>query len=103
MEDPWFTYYRSGWHMQIVPRDRRGWIAMALFVVALVLPAFLLGPLFEANHWILAPYLILILASTIAWIRWAIRRSERIDLDEIAKDHAELKEWRRRMRRDGGR
>lgn len=99
-DDPWFTYYRRGWHMQIVPRNAKGWAALVAFIAIVAAPAFLIGPLLESTPWLVVPYLAGILLVTILFIRWAIGRSERIDLDEIARDHAEFQEWKRRHGKD---
>ena len=100
-EEPLFNYYRRGWQMQIVPRNGKGWASLAALmatVLAPTLPMALIGD--DISPWLVGAYVLLTVVVTILWIRWAISRSERIDLAEVARDHAELKEWKRRRGRD---
>ena len=96
MDDPWFTYFRGRGKMQITPRNGKGWAALIVFVLLLTAPALLLPWLVEISPWLLVPYLVLITAIVILFIRWAISRSERIDLDEMSRDYADYKKWKRR-------
>lgn len=96
MDEPLFTYYRGRWKMQLTPRNGKGLAALLTFIAVLTLPAIALGWLIEQSPWLLIPCLLAILAVTLLFIRWAISRSERIDLDEISRDYADYKEWKRR-------
>lgn len=99
MDDPWFTYFRGRGKMQITPRNAKGWAALIVFILLVTAPGIGLPFLLERSQWLLVPYLVFILALTIAFIRFAIARSERIDLDMSAKDLAEFREWKRRGKR----
>ena len=99
MADPWFTYFRGRGRLQVTPRNAKGWIATLVFGVAIALPALAVPWLVEASPWLLAPHLALILLMIFLFVRWAKRRSQVIDLDELGRDYAEFKEWKKRNRR----
>jgi hypothetical protein len=99
MEEPWFTYFRGRGRMQITPRNAKGWAALILFVVLVSVPAILLGPMLERSLWLLVPYLALLAALTFGFIRFAIAKSERVDLDMSASELAEFRAWKRRGKR----
>jgi hypothetical protein len=99
MEDPWFTYFRGRGKMQITPRNAKGWAALILFVVLVSLPAILLGPMLERSLWLLVPCLTLLAVVTFGFIRFAVGKSERVDLDMSASEQAEFRAWKRRGKR----
>ena len=97
-DEPLFNYYRGGWQMQLVPRNGKGWASLAIFMVVILaptLPMALIGD--DISLWLVGVYVLLTIVVTILWIRWAISRSERIDLDQVARDQAEFREWKRRQ------
>lgn len=99
MEDPWFVYFRGRGKMQITPRNAKGWAALAGFVILVSVPSYFIGPLFDHSLWLIAPYLILLAALTFVFIRFAIARSERVDLDMSASELEEFRAWKRRGKR----
>lgn len=99
MDEPWFTYFRGRGKMQITPRNAKGWATLILFVVLVSVPAIVLGPLLERSLWLLVPYLALVAVLTFGLIRFAIAKSERIDLDMSASELEEFRAWKRRGKR----
>jgi hypothetical protein len=99
MDEPWFTYFRGRGKMQITPRNAKGWATLVLFVLLVSVPAVLLGPMLERSLWLLVPYLVLVAGLTFGFIRFAIAKSERIDLDMSASDLEEFRAWKRRGKR----
>jgi hypothetical protein len=99
MDEAWFTYFRGRGKMQITPRNGKGWAALAAYVAMVVMPAAFLGPVRERSLWLLVPYLTLLAVLTFAFIRFAIARSERIDLNMSAAELEEFRAWKRRGKR----
>lgn len=99
MEEPWFTYYRGRWTMQITPRNGKGWAALLVFAALVTIPAIIAGPWIERSLWLLIPFLAFLAVLTAGFIRFAIAKSERIDLDMSAKELEEFRAWKRRGRR----
>lgn len=100
-DNPWFNYYRGRGRMQIVPRNGRGWAslgALMAIILAPTLPMAMLGD--SISPWLIAAYVALTLVVTILWVRWAIGRSQRVDLDDVDRNYAEYLEWKRRQGRD---
>jgi hypothetical protein len=97
-----FICYKKGWSMQIVPRNKAGWIALTLWIVSLVPPA-------VGFTWLMAgeptegkaiAYTIGFTLMMLAWgggmIIWTKNRSEVVDLDELLKLKRELEAKKRR-------
>jgi hypothetical protein len=99
MDEPWFTYFRGRGKMQITPRNAKGWATLVLFVVLVSVPAVLLGPMLERSLWLLVTYLALVAVLTFGFIRFAIAKSERIDLDMSASELEEFRAWKQRGKR----
>lgn len=99
MDEPWFTYFRGRGRMQITPRTAKGWAALAFFVLVVSGPAILLGPWLERSPWLLVPFFAALAALTFGFIRFALAKSERVDLDMSAKDLEEFRAWKRRGKR----
>lgn len=99
MDDPWFTYFKGRGKMQISPRNGKGWIATIVFVVLVSAPSLLLAPFLERSLWLLAPFFLLLGLIVFAFVRFAIARSERIDLTMTARELEEFREWKRRGKR----
>jgi hypothetical protein len=96
-----FTYYRGRGRMQVVPRNTKGWVSLVIYlaiILAPTLPMALLGD--DISPWIIASYLLLTLVITILYLRWAISRSQRVDLDDIDRNYPDYLEWKRRKGRD---
>ena len=99
MDDPWFNYFRGRGRLQVTPRNAKGWAATIAFVIAITAPAFAVRWLVEISPWLLVPYFALLLLGIVLFVRWAKRHSQVIDIDEIGRDYAEFKEWKKRNRR----
>lgn len=99
MREPLFAYTKRGLSRQIVPLNAKGWLALVLFILVIIAPAFLLPWLLERSPWLLVPQLAFVLVVTFGFMRWAISRSRRIDLDVSASELAEFREWKRRGKR----
>ncbi|GAA4009253.1 hypothetical protein GCM10022280_02590 [Sphingomonas swuensis] len=99
MEDPWFTYFRGRGRIQITPRNAKGWATLVGFVVLVSVPAIFLSPLLNRGLWMLVPFLTLLALLTFGFIRFAISKSERIDLDMSASELEEFRAWKRRGKR----
>lgn len=99
MEEPWFTYFRGRGKMQITPRNAKGWVALLSFVLVVSGPAILVSPHLDRNMWLLVPFLAGIGILTFGFIRFAIAKSERVDLDMSAKELEEFRAWKRRGKR----
>lgn len=104
-ENPFVCYRKGRWGLHITPRNRQGWTALTVWVVALlavihVLIWFLVSQLGE--EWpagLLIAGSVIGLASlwSIALLRWTLKRSEIIDVDALEK----LKQDHERSRRRG--
>lgn len=99
MDEPWFTYFRGRGRMQITPRNAKGWAALVGFILLVTAPALLLETMLEQSLWLLAPFLALLAAITVGFVRFAISKSERIDLDMSASELEEFRAWKRRGKR----
>ena len=99
MGDPWFTYFRGRGKMQITPRNAKGWAALVVYVVLIAVPAALAGPYLERSLWLLMPFLAFLAIMTVGFTRFAIAKSERVDLDMSAKEQAEFRAWKQRGKR----
>lgn len=99
MDDPWFTYFRGRGKMQITPRNAKGWAALIAFILLITAPGALLPLLLKRGPWLLLPYLLFVFGLSFAFIRFAIARSERIDLDMTAAELEEFRAWKRRGKR----
>ena len=99
MDDPWFNYFRGRGRLHVTPRNAKGWLATILFVVGITLPALAVPWLVVISLWLLVPHFVLILLAVFLFVRWAKGRSQVIDLDEIGRDYAEFREWKKRGRR----
>ncbi|UUR07194.1 hypothetical protein [Sphingomonas glaciei] len=99
MDDPWFTYYRGRGRMQITPRNAKGWAALVAFVGVVTGPALLVSPHLDRNPWLFVPFFSGVALLTFVFIRLAIAKSERVDLDMSAKDLEEFRAWKRRGKR----
>ncbi len=88
-EDKPFICYKQGWSMKIVPRNRSGWIALALWIMALgVLLAGFIAVMstLRAEAAQLAAGLGFALVSAawaVAMICWMRARSEIVDVREL--------------------
>lgn len=99
MDEPWFTYFKGRGKMQITPRNAKGWAALIAFVILVTVPSIFIDRLIERSLWLLVPWFGLLAVLTFAFIRFAIAKSERIDLDMSAKELAEFRAWKRRGKR----
>lgn len=99
MDDPWFTYVRGRGRMQIAPRNAKGWAALIVFVVLVTVFSIFIDRLLERSLWLLVPWFALLAVLTFGFIRFAIGKSERIDLDMDAKEIEEFRAWKRRGKR----
>lgn len=106
-EDKPFICYRKGrWSLHFVPRNRFGWMALAGWVVALLVITLALiwavvsqlgeGP--TASITLLIGISLIAIGWTIAMIRWMLPRSEIINLDELTAAKREQDRARRRKR-----
>lgn len=104
-EDKPFVLYRRGpWNFNIVPRGRKGWVLMGLWL-ALLAPVVAAFELYAGAHEgepeffvALGLFLAAILVWTMAMIRWMKARSEVVDVDRMLelKREAERKSRGRR-------
>lgn len=99
MEEPWFTYYRGRGKMQITPRSAKGWAALGAFALLVAGVGLALGPWLDRSAWLFVPFLAGIAVLTFGFIRFAIAKSERVDLDMTAKELEEFRAWKRRGKR----
>nr|WP_314446271.1 hypothetical protein [uncultured Sphingomonas sp.] len=99
MDEPWFTYFRGRGRLQITPRNAKGWGALVSFVLVIAGPAMLVSPWLERSPWLLLPFFASLAALTFGFIRFAIAKSERVDLDMSARELEEFRAWKRRGKR----
>jgi hypothetical protein len=98
-EDKPFVCVRSGWLVQISPRNLRGWLSMGLWIAALVPLAIgyqkLAASQVEAGSAMAKGLPLVFLGMLALWavamIRWLMARSEIVELADVA-------EWKRRQR-----
>lgn len=105
-EDRPFICFRKGrWSMHITPRNRAGWLAMALWVAGFiaVVHGFIwlvvrqLGETSSATVLIAAGVGGISILWIVTMIRWMIKRSEIIDVGEVL----DFKRDQERQRRNG--
>jgi len=86
MDDPWFTTYRGRGKLQIMPRNAAGWIATAVMV--LLTTGVMLGtvPLVATQPVLIILPLLATMTILFVFIRFAMARSETINIDEIADE-----------------
>ena len=99
MDDPWFTYFRGRGRMQITPRNAKGWAAVVAFVVLITLPGFAMEWAIARSPWLIVTLVIVMLLLTIAFVRFSISKSERVDLDMTAAELDEFRRWKGRGKR----
>lgn len=99
MDDPWFTYFRGRGRMQITPRNAKGWAAVVVFVVLITLPALALEWAIARSPWLIVPFVAVMLLLTIAFVRFSISKSERLDLNMTAAELDEFRRWKKRGKR----
>ena len=99
MDEPWFTYFRGRGRMRITPRNGKGWATLIVFLLSVTLPGLALPLLLQRSGWMLMPYLTFVLLVSVVFVRFALARSERIDLDMSAKELEEFRAWKRRGKR----
>ena len=99
MDEPWFTYFRGRGKMQVTPRNAKGWAALVSFVLVLTGPALLVSPYLDRKPWLFVPFFAGLALLTFGFIRFAIAKSERVDLDMSAKELEEFRAWKRRGKR----
>jgi hypothetical protein len=100
-----FICYKKGWNIQIVPRNRAGWIALGWWMLSLLPPT-------GGFMWLMADeptgakaiaytvgFTLMMLAWGIGMIVWTKNRSEVVDLDELLKLKRELDARKGRGRR----
>ena len=100
-EDPWFTYFKGPGKRQIVPRNGKGWAALVLFILALLLPTPFVILYARQAPWLAFAQFAWIAPVIILFWRWAIGKSEVIDMRETNRDWQEFKRWREEQRRKG--
>ena len=99
MDEPWFTYFRGRGRMQITPRNAKGWMALLGFILLVTLPGIGLPWGLRRSEWLIVPYLVLVAMITFGFIRWAISKSERVDLNMTAAELDEFRRWKERGKR----
>lgn len=99
MDDPWFNYFRGRGKLQIVPRNAKGWAATLMLAAGIAAPTLAMSSLIETSPWLLVPYFAVVLLAILLFTRWAKRRSQIIDLDQMGRDYTEFQEWKKRNRR----
>lgn len=104
-KDKPFICYKSGLNLKITPRNAAGWRSFAVWMAAILgltggFVVLVTRPLTQAQViYATAGFTILILALSVAMIRWMYVRSEVVDMNELL----ELKRERERQTRRGRR
>lgn len=104
-EDKPFICYKSGLNLKITPRSAAGWRSFAVWMAAILgltggFVVLVTRPLTQAQViYATAGFTILILALSVAMVRWMYVRSEVVDMNELL----ELKRERERQTRRGRR
>lgn len=104
-KDKPFICYKSGLNLKITPRNAAGWRSFAVWMAAILgltggFVMLVTRPLTQAQViYATAGFTILILALSVAMIRWMYVRSEVVDMNELL----ELKRERDRQTRRGRR
>ncbi len=86
MDDPWFITYRGRGKLQITPINAKGWAALAAASLASIAPLLVAGPYLEDSPVLLVALLLVMVAILLLFMRWAISRSDIIDVDAILAD-----------------
>jgi hypothetical protein len=100
-DKPFVLYRRGPWNFNIVPRGRKGWMLMGLWI-ALLAPLIAAFEIYADAHEgepeffvALGLFLAAMLVWTIAMIRWMKARAEIIDVEQMLKFKREQERKRR--------
>lgn len=90
-DKPFICYRKSKWNLQIMPRNRAGWLALAVWVGGLLAVVHtLIWAVFSrfsettlAKVLVLMGIIVIAVAWAIAMTRWMLARSEIISIDDV--------------------
>lgn len=83
MDDPWFITYRGRGKLQITPINAKGWAALAAASLVSITPLIVAGTSLEESPTLLVALLLVMVAILVLFMRWAMSRSDIIDVDAI--------------------
>lgn len=83
MDDPWFITYRGRAKLQITPANAKGWTALMAVTLASIVPTITAAVLMGDSPVLVAVTLLTLLPIWLLFIRWAMSKSEVINIDEI--------------------
>ncbi|WP_431468874.1 hypothetical protein [Sphingosinithalassobacter sp. LHW66-3] len=95
-KDPWFTTYRGPGLLRVVPRNAKGWgVLLAFLLVTLAPLPLVIWVAGTGAVWIvMVPYLLFVAIACVLLFRLSLRRSEVIDIAEMARELKEFRKWR---------
>ena len=97
MDDPWFIAYRGRAKLQITPANAKGWVALTAVTLISLLPVFAIMPFQKETPLLIVASLLITAAMWFLFIRWALSKSEVINIDDLlAERRARKRESRRR-------
>lgn len=97
MDEPWFITYRGRAKFQMTPANAKGWVALIATSLVSIVPTIATAPFFEEQPLLIAVPLLTLPSIWLLFIRWALSKSEVINIDEL------LAERRAQQRGDGHR
>ncbi len=86
MNDPWFITYRGRGKLQITPRNAAGWLATGLVVLLTLGVVLATVPFVSAQPVLIVVPLLVTTTILFLFIRFAMARSETIDIDSVAEE-----------------
>ena len=98
MNDPWFTWYRGKGKFDISPCGVMGWLSTLVFALLLIGMAMTVEFYVRVQPWATIAHITLSLVAVFAFVRFAMARAEVINVDEVARDLKELKDWKARRK-----
>lgn len=87
MDDPWFITYRGRAKFKITPANAKGWIALIAVTLVSIVPTIAIAASMEDSPVLIVVTLLTLLPIWLLFIRWAMSKSEVINLDEVLAEH----------------
>ena len=98
-DDPWFIRYRFAGGIRMVPRNAKGWASFAAVMAFMLLPIMLMGLIMPRWPWFVLVHLGISAVVMVAFVVFAWRNAEVVDLRDLGRDLAEFRKWRDEQQR----
>lgn len=95
MDDPWFIAYRARAKFQMAPANAKGWAALIAITLATLLPFVAIMPFQQETPLLIVVPLLIMAAMWFLFIRWALTKSEVINVDDLLAERRARKRSRK--------